>query len=193
MTAFLFEGQRTVYIVLAIILVLLLLAWWQTRKRQFLVASVVVLGLIGLYFLLDVLVETEQEADRNQLQARIEQMAQAVGRKDTDALFQHISEKFTSPALKTRAQTYEFAKGLMARGGVTEVRVWDFEFEQQPSRAKGTAAVRFQFKAKGTEAPDMAAFGCEATFEWAGANGWLLIKVIIFDPVRGREPIPGPF
>jgi hypothetical protein len=193
MTAFLFEGHRTVYIVLAIVLVILLVAWWQTRKRSLLVAGAVVVGLIGLYFLLDLFVETEQEADRNQIQSRIEEMAQSIHDRDPEKLFRHIGDKFVSPLGKNRTETHKFARDLITSGTVRSVRVWGFEFAEQPRRAKGEATISFQFK---VDAPSVAeaslAFPCDATFEWAGARGWLLREVVIHNPVRTGE-VEKPF
>jgi len=190
MNALLFEGNRTVYLALAIAVVVLVAIWWQSRRRGVLVAAGVVFGFLAGYFVIDFLVETELEADRNQLQGRIEQMAAAVGRRDFDALFRHISDKFKSPQGKGRDETRRFAEQVIGNQ-VTAVRVWDFEFEQPPSRASGEAAVRFLFKVDGPGAG--IAFGASATFEWAGSRGWLLTKVVMFDPVRGREALDPRF
>lgn len=192
MSAYLFEGHRTIYVLLLIVLVLLALVWWQTRKREVALAAAVTLGLVVCYFLLDLAVTTDAEADRKQMQERIEAMAQAVALKDVDRLFKHIGANFVSPSHRTRAETFATARSLLGSGSVTEVRVWGFEFEKVPSRAEGSATVRFDFKGRGTQVPDLP-FGCEATFEWSGSGGWMLRKVVIFDPVRGREPIPVPF
>ncbi len=193
MTALLFEGNRTFYLVLGIILILLVVIYWQNRSRGVLVAAGVVLGLLALYLLLDVVVETELEKDRQQMRERIELMARAVGQRDPDALFRHIGENFVSPQGRSKKATYDFARGLITSGQVTEIRVWDFEFEQPPSRAKGEGTIRFQFKVLGPIAQGGIAFGCEATFEWAGSRGWLLKKTVIFNPVMGRQALEPVF
>ena len=59
MSAYLFEGHRTIYLLLGLVLLVLVLAWWQTRKREVALAGAVVLGLLACYFLLDLVVQTD--------------------------------------------------------------------------------------------------------------------------------------
>jgi hypothetical protein len=57
----LFEGRTNVYAVLAALAVFLLVIWWQTRKRWLLLGTVLAVGMIGVYALLDKAVETDRE------------------------------------------------------------------------------------------------------------------------------------
>jgi hypothetical protein len=192
MNALLFEGHGTVYLILGVLLVGSLFIYWQTRERKILFVGGIFLGLLGLYYLLDFCVETEQEADRAQIRERVQLMAQAVSQRDPDRLFQHISEKFVSPRGQSRQSTLNFARNVIGNRNVTEIRVWDLHFEDQPNRATGEATIHFQFKVGGNLGGELA-FGCAATYEWTGSRGWLLTKVVIFNPVLGREAIEAPF
>lgn len=129
MNALLFEGHGTVYLILGVLLVGSLFIYWQTRERKILFVGGIFLGLLGLYYLLDFCVETEQEADRAQIRERVQLMAQAVSQRDPDRLFQHISEKFISPRGQSRQSTLNFARNVIGNRNVTEIRVWDLHFE----------------------------------------------------------------
>ena len=57
----LFEGHWYIYTVLALLALFFLWFWWQNRTRFWLIGLTVFLALIGIYWLLDILVETGRE------------------------------------------------------------------------------------------------------------------------------------
>ena len=57
----LFEGQTTAYILLAAVLICFFFVYWQYRRKVWLIAMLVVIALLGVYALLDRLVETDYE------------------------------------------------------------------------------------------------------------------------------------
>lgn len=188
MTALFFEGSRTVYLILAIGLVIGLLVFAQTRRREWLVLVAVCLLLGVLYGLLDFVFVTEGEADRQQMQSRVEDMSRAVTARDVERLFAHISPKFVSPQGKSRTLTLEFARQMIRNGMVREIRVGNFEFEQDPRRATGTGKMGFFFKVVGSfgEAP----FHAETTWDWNASQGWLLQQVEFRNGIGGPvEPL----
>jgi hypothetical protein len=126
----LFEGRPTVYVILAAAAVLLFVAWWQTRKRYWLYATAAFLALIGLYFLLDRLVET----DREQIVRKVEEMSAGVRDRNVDRIFAHVSEQFRL-SNSDRAAFRALAERAIRTGQVTEVKAWDFQF---PDDFRGT-------------------------------------------------------
>jgi hypothetical protein len=185
-----FEGRLMLTVTLAALAVIAAALWWQGRQRHWLVAAGVLLGLLGLYVLLDALVDTEREENRKQIQGRLEGMAAAVRAKDVTALFANVADDFHSPNGKPREQCVDFARGLLQQGQVTDVTMWDFEFEKEPSRAQRTANVWFFFKVRGpVVGGETIQFRCAATMTWT-TRGWLLQAVKIFDPVRNEELKP---
>src|SRR5581483_1072824 len=95
----LFEGQTTVYVLLGTLLLACFFIYWQYRRRAWLYAMAVVVALIGLYWLLDRLVET----DREQVQREVEALAADVRGHRHDAVYAHLAEDFRSPRDSDRA------------------------------------------------------------------------------------------
>src|SRR5581483_3497638 len=89
----LFEGQVTVYIFLVAVLIGLFFLYWQWRRRVWLYAMLGVLVLIGLYALLDRLVETDAE----QVERQVKEMAAEMQAHNLDAVMRHLSDDFRSP------------------------------------------------------------------------------------------------
>jgi hypothetical protein len=191
--AWLIEGRLTVVILLAAVAIVLAFIWWQTRKREWLLGLGVVGALLGLYLLVDVLFDTDQEADRKQIQARIEAYPEAIREMNANKLFEHVADDFRSPQGRSRQQCLEFADSALKHGQITELRVWDIRFEEDLSRTKGTTRVLFSFNAKAQmEAPQGVPFDCEATYRYDSSRGWLLTRVRILK-FGTTEDIPVPF
>jgi hypothetical protein len=194
----LFEGRPTVYVILAAAAVLLLVAWWQTRKRYWLYGGVAFLGLIGLYFLLDRLKET----DREQIRRKVEEMAAAVSERNVERIFANVSEQFHLNG-SGRAAFRQLAERALSRGEVTDVTVWDFAFPEDfrtKVRRTGTAGapeadgarVSFMVKPQG---PRLGApfFRCDATFVRDPNGQWRLFTFQLFQPgVDSNQPFQIP-
>src|SRR5262249_20430351 len=125
----LFEGRTPLYVVLATLAAFLLVVWWQTRKRWWLLGVTVAAGLIGLYALLDQMVET----DREQIVRKFHEMAAAVNARDLDALFVNISDQFRSPNGRTKGDLRDFITNYLRPQIVEKVKVWDIVCVERPS------------------------------------------------------------
>jgi len=183
----LFEGRTSVYIILGALAVLLLVAWWQNRWRWCLVGVGVLLVLIGAYWLLDRLVET----DREQIARKVQDMAAAVKQKNLDAAFTLFSDQFHSPTGMTKQEFRKQAQSHMDRYEITELVVWDLEFPERPSREKGTATASFRFKVRGNFG-EFIEHRCEPVFAYEPPHGWRMIGFKIYQPLSQEEvKLPG--
>jgi hypothetical protein len=183
----LFEGRLSVYVFLGALAVLLLIAWWQNRWAWCLAGVGILLVLIGLYWLLDRLVET----DREEITRKVEELAAAVRQKRLNAAFEHVSDQFRSPSGMTKQQFRDGAEREIHRYEITEIVVWDFEYPERPSREKGTARASFRFKVKGSFG-DFIEHRCEPVFVYEPPRGWRLKSFKIFRPMPNEEVLlPG--
>jgi hypothetical protein len=186
----LYEGRLSVYLFLAAIAVALVFFWWQRRKRYFLFGAGLFLVLMGVYYLLDRAVET----DREQIVRKLETMAAAVKAKDASAIFQHVSDDFRSPGGKNKKDFQAFAESTIKSRTVTEVKVWGFRFDGDPSRERKTCIVNFQVKVTGNFGNvGELGYPCEATFDFDARHGWRLKGFRLFEPYRDNLEISLPF
>jgi hypothetical protein len=194
----LFEGRAAVYVSLAAVAIVLLAAWQQTRRGKWPIGVGAVALLVGLYFLLDRLVET----DREQVVRKVQEMAAGVRTRDANAIFRHVSERFSHGGAN-RARFREMVDAVLRGGVVDEVEVWGFQFAGdfraavplpgQEARAE-TIRVSFQAKAKGGRAPEGPGNPCEARFVRDPEDGqWRMLDFQVFNPVLTDQPqtIPG--
>ena len=135
----LFEGRPTVYLVLGLVAAALVAVWYAyDRRRRWLYAVAGVLALVGLYALLDRLVETRRE----QITRKLQEMAEAVKKKDAGRIFEHISDRFELGGLNKTT----FRQGVEARmkeGWIDELVIWDLTFLDDQGK------VSFMAKPKG--------------------------------------------
>jgi hypothetical protein len=193
----LFEGRTSVYVSLAAIALVMLLAWQQTRKRFCLIGLAAAVGLAGLYFLLDRLVETGRE----QVVRKVQEMAAGVRARDVNAIFNHVSERFSRGGAD-RTRFRDMVDGVLRARMVDEVEVWEFTFPEDfratvslPGQETPAETIRFSFraKAKGGMATENVGNPCEARFVRDPDGQWRLLDFQVFNPVltNQREPIPG--
>ncbi len=172
----LFEGRTNVYVILVALTVFPLLAWWQTRKRWWLYVVAVAAASIGLYALLDKMVET----DREQIVRKVQVMAAAMNARNLDALFENVSENFRSPQGRNKQ---EFRDEVASRMRIVEnIRVWDIVCDT-PSRDQ---PVRVFFSAKAESGRELLA-DCEAMFDFDAQHGWRMRSIRLFKPQTTEE------
>jgi hypothetical protein len=177
----LFEGRMGVYVALAAVAVVLLLIGRQTGKRSWLLAGGIAAALIGVYFLLDRLVETDREAGRKQIQERIEAMVNAVKERKPDDLVRHLSDNFKSPAGEGKAEMRAVAHRYSQQISVNKVVITDLKFVKEPLPDGGPAEVEFLCKL------DDLLFRCVATWDYHPPEGWRLLSARVFGPLPGGD------
>jgi hypothetical protein len=176
----LFEGHTAVYVVLITLVVFLFVVWWQTRKRWWLLGVAVAAGSIGLYALLDRVVET----DREQIVRKVQEMAAAVNARDLDALFANISDQFRSPGGRTKEALLDDIDSYLRSRTVEKVKVWDIVCVERPSPDNSPVHVFFSAKAEGLR--EMFA-DCDATFDFDPQRGWQLQSIRLLKPQTTEE------
>ncbi|HWG46767.1 MAG TPA: hypothetical protein VN688_28650 [Gemmataceae bacterium] len=180
MPDWLFEGRTNVYVILAALTGLLVLVWWQTRKRWCLIAAVVMAGLIGIYAILNVAVET----DREQIVRKVNEMTAAVNAHKLDAAFVHISDQFRSHGGKTKQELRTAGQTYLEQKIVERVDVWDIGIEGQPSREKREVHVRFSVKVHGGQEFFT---DCDALFAFEPEHGWRMKGFRLLKPQTNEE------
>lgn len=176
----LFEGRTSVYVVLAALVVFLLLAWWQMRKRWILAAAASAAAFIGLYALLDKMVET----DREQIVRKVTEMAAAVSAHNLDAAFAHFSDRFRSAGGKSKQEMRETAQMYLDRRLIERVQVWDILVVGRPERERGL--VHVFFSAKTHNGQDFLT-DCDAVFTFQPERGWQMSGLRLLKPQSNEE------
>jgi len=175
----LFEGRLTVYVVLAAVAATLLYVGVQRRRHEYLVAAGIVVALIGLYFLLDRLVETNRE----QVRRKLVEMADGVKDRDADRVLAHVSEKFATQGMD-RAAFRRYVEARLSGRWLDELAMWDIEF---PRGAKpdfdGAIRVTFRVRPKGARLGTTPPFLGEAAFVRDGDGQWRMAGFKVFHPV----------
>ena len=185
----LFEAHRhpAVYVFLAAAAVLFVVLWVRTKKRRWLAAALVPAALAGLYYLLDIAVETDSE----QIERKVNAMAAGFKKPaDLDAVFANVSDQFQAAAdqATNKAALRDLVQRDIPSYGIDEVKITDFR-AGEISREKNSAEADFRAKVllSGAGGPDAVPVHCDATFDYDAAHGWRMRTL----KVKGEGPFQG--
>jgi hypothetical protein len=159
--------------------------WWFTRERWLAIAVGIFAGLTALVLLLFFLIDT----DAKQIKRRIRAMADAVGIKDADRIFEHFSEQFVFLGLYGKQSFRERAMGYVQRGEVQSISVWGFE-PRDIDREQKKATMLFKAKATGIGFKGIEYFRVRASFVLDPDGQWRLREFWLYDPMI--DPATGP-
>ena len=174
----LFEGRLAVYVVLAVMAAPLLYVGIQRRERRYLVAGSVIVALIGVYFLLSRLRET----DRAQVRRKLEEMAAAVKDRDADRILAHVSEKFATQGMD-RQKFRRYVEGRLRGRWLEELAIWDIDFpDGAKPDADGIIRVTFRVRPKGPHLGTPPPFLGEASFVRDPDGQWRMTGFNVFHP-----------
>jgi hypothetical protein len=184
----LFEGRANVYLLLAVAAAALLYLGVQTRRRSLLIAGGGVVVLMGVYFLLDRLVETGRE----QVRRKLLEMAEAVNARDTDRVMVHVSERFSSQN-RDRPALRSFVDRHLRERSVDELAIGDVAFPDPPSSpGEGTLAVTFRARAHIARLGVVASAQVRATFGRDPDGQWRMTAFEVLNPADNTTPLPLP-
>ena len=176
----LFEGHWYIYTVLALLALFFLWFWWQNRTRFWLIGLTVFLALIGIYWLLDILVETGRE----QIQRLMKEMAAAVEtvaqdkKHDTEPIFRHISDHF-QVRNKDKEQFRQYVEIAFRNNWIDSLEIWNLEFPAVGSAT--TCQGAFNVKPYG-QAFRGEYYLVRATFVLEADHQWRLSQFDVFNP-----------
>jgi hypothetical protein len=177
----LFEGQLTVYAVLAVLLAFMLMVWKQTPRRLYLAVCLSLVALIGIYFLLDIVVQTDREQVRNSVQ----EMSAGVKAHDINRIFAQVSDTYNRHG-SSKAEFRSASEGVINPRLVEEMAVWGWEFapdyrskESASDARENVAHVRFM--AKPTGASGTSIYLVDAVMHRDTDGKWRLQSWEVFD------------
>jgi hypothetical protein len=186
----LFEGRLAVYVLLGAGAFGWLLLWTRDRKLVWLLGAGAFVGLVGLYFLLDRVVET----DREQVTRKLGEMKAAVKARESNRIFAHISDRFRLGGLD-KAGFRALVERALSQGLIHELEIWDITDPPDGWPRDGRPA-RVSFMAKPKGGPVFIRdehFRVEADFVRDPDGQWRLQGFRLFNPlVDTDKPLPIP-
>jgi signal transduction histidine kinase len=176
MLSWLVDNPTYVYVTLGIVALGFLIGLWTTRKRRYAIGLGIVAGLALLFFLFTLLMPT----DLKRIRHAIDGMGAGVREKNTDRIFDHISDRFRLGSLDKEAFR-SAVDPILKRGDVTEINVWDFR-DADISREKRTGTLVFQVKPQPEDRFNKQFYRCKATFVLDPDDQWRLKGFELFNP-----------
>jgi hypothetical protein len=174
----LFEGRISVYILLGVTAALLFYVGRQEGQKRFLVAGGIVALLIGVYFLLDRLIETGRE----QVRRKLAETADAVQPGDLDRIMSLVSDRFSTWGMD-RAGFRDFIAPELRTHTVEELEISGVTFpDGGAAAADGTMRVNFNARIK-TARLGAGTFLVEATFGRDADGQWRLTGYQVSNPL----------
>lgn len=131
------DNATVVYLILGLSALVLAAIFWSNRRVKFLAVAGVLLGFIGLFFIVTRLVVT----DRKQLERNILAMVQGVEEGDAGKVFAHFSRDFRHSGLALPEFRERVGRHIQARQ-VSDIIVTNYDFKKI-SRVDGAAEVSF--------------------------------------------------
>jgi ketosteroid isomerase-like protein len=185
----LLDDPTALYLFLGVLGLILLVLWWRGRDRRFLygVGGVLLVGVI--VWALGNLANT----DGRQIHTALDEMGEAVRRKDIDGLFRHMTDDFRVRRLDRKMFRELVHQKAMRENLATEVVIWNRELVEV-NRARRTATVHFDVKLRGPSLNESLFGNCEAQFVLDKDGKWKLKTFEVYNPPPGpHEPmaIPG--
>jgi hypothetical protein len=183
----LFEGSIAIYLLLGLIAAVLAYEGFRDRNHRLLYAAGVVCIVMVLYFILDMLVETEQE----QIKRKLAEIANGLNKPDTTAVSQHLSQQFKFRSFDRNAMRRR-ADEAIRQHSIRNVRIWDVEIKDM-DHEKRTAKVTFSVKAESS-------FGngpfllCRSVWVLDPDGQWRMKTFDLYNPIVNTDsPLEYPF
>lgn len=176
------DHATLLYVLLGLAAIGLAAGWWHTRKPPLLIALYVTLGLIVLLWLLTLVIVS----DRMRLRRAIEEMADAIGKKEPANIVKHLANDFQFGTVTRNNAGPRLARAI-ALYQLQDIYTWDFDFEKLDRERR---SARVAFRARVTHAGRLDMFLCRAEFVLEGEQ-WLLQSFNVYNPfVDTDRPLP---
>jgi hypothetical protein len=135
------------------------------------------------------------ETDREEIERKLGEMAEAVQKGDVSGIFKHISSRFQLGTCD-RAAFRGLVEDTIRRGEIEVVEYWDPEIPEDrpdPEAPPDIPSMKifFRVKPKGPGIPQEYSFFCRARFVRDADDQWRLQSFQVSDPV-GDSHIPLP-
>jgi hypothetical protein len=112
---YLLENYLFIYVLLGLAAVILGVLWWNTRKRGYLIGGVIAALLIVTYGA----IRWNMESPSQQIERKIQEMADGVRKKELNKVFEYISEDFE----RKGATKQEFRRNVESVFSLYEQRI----------------------------------------------------------------------
>jgi ketosteroid isomerase-like protein len=137
------------------------------------------LTLIGLLVVAILSLHFFVPTDQKRIERAIREMSAAVGQRNVDRIFAHVSDQF-SLAGKSKSAYRPEVENYIRHGNITEVPAWGFE-QARFSENKREAVIEFMIKPKGSMTEGVG-YRCLATFVKEPDGEWRLQTFRVFQP-----------
>lgn len=167
-----FDHWIIVLALLGVIAAALGLLWKQSKNRRYGQALAGVAGLLAVFFLLRLVIETPSQ----QIVRKLQEMSRAVKAKDTDGVVKHVSDEFKHGTFLDKGALTHFLREAIDSESLREAELWRYDVESvsTPADGKPTATVSFYFKGKGVWGETVPHWLCKATFVRDADGQWRL-------------------
>ncbi|MFQ3650437.1 MAG: nuclear transport factor 2 family protein [Gemmataceae bacterium] len=178
-----FEGPTLLYLLLLIAVAVLVALWGRDRRTLWLALLSVPAVLIVALYVLDRAVETPRE----QISRKLREMAQAVQRRDAQAISAQLAANFSLGG-RDRATFQKYVERVFREGWVTDLVVWDIQTQLQGSTAEAT----LNAKLRGPRVGGSEFFRVKTQWKLE-ANQWRLLGFSVHNPyVETDRPLEIP-
>ena len=158
----------------------------STRTYLFIVAGLAFLALLAIF-----VCDRLYESDREQIVRKLNEMSAGVRERNLDRTFRHVSDSFRY-GTQGKAQFRARGDEAVRSGQVTDIPIWDINFESLDSEA-GQAVVILRFKVTGDALRDQNQFIGKLTFKREADREWRMTDVRVYPPTGTKDEfhIPG--
>ena len=185
MPTFVSDPTTTTYLLFAVLVAVAGVAWVRLRSRKATIALAVAVGLLGLLFLIDKLVESPRE----EAVRRVNAMCDAATAVQPDRFIEHLSTSFTLQGADREKVRRSGVWGLVSRERV-RAAAWGFGHDETEYKSDTEVEIRFFAKAQTPNREGLARY-VRATF--VREDGAFKLKMMQFyHPINTREPEPIP-
>jgi hypothetical protein len=188
MTSWFTESPTWAYFLLAVAAIVLTFRFFTTRQVKYLYGFPILVVLAFGFWAIDYLVET----DREQVERKTKELADAAQLGDLDKLLDLFSTRFSSLSFASRDELLADARKYLRPGQDRAVQFWNLDVKVSPDRRQITsrcsASARGQFGGWTQEPQHLGVV--ELTFRKDGDGQWRIRQLRVMDTGGTEISIP---